>query len=67
MPTLIPLLLFSGYLIPYAQIPSYFKWLYHCSPFAYAMSALQVSKGLNGEVTPRAVFCVNPQSTSNSP
>lgn len=44
MPTLIPLLLFSGYLIPFAQIPSYFKWLYHCSPFAYAMSALQVNK-----------------------
>lgn len=32
----------NRYLIPYEQIPSYFKWLYHCSPFAYAMSALQI-------------------------
>eukprot|EP01047_Picozoa_sp_COSAG01_P032892 COSAG01_NODE_2397_length_7771_cov_12.578076_4_plen_115_part_00 len=32
-PTVIPMLLFSGYLIPYAQIPSYFKWLYDISFF----------------------------------
>ena len=32
-PTLIPLILFSGYLIPFDQIPSYFKFLYELSFF----------------------------------
>ena len=32
-PTLIPLILFSGYLIPFDQIPMYFKWLYELSFF----------------------------------
>jgi len=43
MPTVIPLMLFSGYLIPFAKIPSYFKWLYYSSPFAYSFNALQIT------------------------
>jgi hypothetical protein len=35
--------MFSGYLIPFHQIQSYFKWLYWCSPFAYAFKALQIT------------------------
>eukprot|EP00965_Chrysotila_dentata_P251629 6210168-Pleurochrysis_carterae.AAC.4 len=43
-PTLVPLLLFSGYLIPYAQIPVYFQWLYYVSFFQYAMAILEVNE-----------------------
>ena len=39
-PTLVPLILFSGYLIPYDQIPSYFKFLYNISFFQYALAIL---------------------------
>lgn len=39
---MIPLLLFSSFLLPYDTIPSYFRWLYWASPFAYAFKALQI-------------------------
>ena len=43
-PTLIPLILFSGYLIPYDQIPTYFQWLYNLSFFQFAISILQINQ-----------------------
>ena len=39
MPTVIPLLLFSGFIIPKSSIKSYFIWLYYASFFQYAISA----------------------------
>jgi len=38
MPTLIPLLIFSGFMLPKDDIPFYFEWLYWVSPFQYALS-----------------------------
>ena len=38
------MLLFSGYLIPYAQIPGYFKWLYDISFFQYALGLVQINQ-----------------------
>ena len=32
-PTIVPLIMFSGYLIPFKQIPDFFRWLYHISFF----------------------------------
>lgn len=43
-PTLIPLILFSGYLIPFDQIPEYFKWLYELSFFQFAITILQINQ-----------------------
>lgn len=36
VPTLVPLLIFSGYLIPYSKIPPFFKWAYYASFFQCA-------------------------------
>jgi len=41
MPTLVPLILFSGYVIPWTQIKDVYKPLYHISFFQYALSLLQ--------------------------
>lgn len=48
-PSMVPLLLFSGYMIPYAQIPSYFRWLYDISFFQYGLAILQINQfaGMN--------------------
>jgi len=43
-PLIVPLVLFSGYIIPYSQIPIYFRWLYHASFFQYALSILQINE-----------------------
>jgi len=43
-PSLVPLILFSGYLIPYAQIPAYFKWLYDLSFFQYALAIVLINQ-----------------------
>ena len=51
-PTLIPLILFSGYLIPFDQIPSYFKFLYELSFFQVTRSYV------------RPVHCVIPDSST---
>ncbi len=64
MPTLVPLELFSGYLIPYNKIPDYFLWLYHISFFSYALNMLQLnqfhgmkfSDCVRSEVCPVACF-----------
>jgi hypothetical protein len=44
MPTLVPLELFSGYIIPYNKIPDYFLFLYNISFFAYALSLLEINQ-----------------------
>lgn len=42
LPTLVPLLIFSGYVIPFSHIPVYFRWLYYASFFQYAFGLLQL-------------------------
>jgi ABC-type multidrug transport system ATPase subunit len=62
MPTLVPLELFSGYIIPYNKIPSYFLWLYNISFFAYALSLLEINqfKGMKfSDCTPEVFGCYN--------
>jgi len=44
MPTLAPLVLFSGYVIPYNQLNSVYKFFYHISFFQYGLSALQLNQ-----------------------
>jgi len=44
VPLLIPLILFSGYLIPYAQIPSYFRFFYDVSFFQHAIAILEINQ-----------------------
>eukprot|EP00656_Telonema_subtile_P049803 TRINITY_DN6277_c0_g1_i2.p1 TRINITY_DN6277_c0_g1~~TRINITY_DN6277_c0_g1_i2.p1 ORF type:complete len:529 (-),score=121.40 TRINITY_DN6277_c0_g1_i2:77-1663(-) len=44
MPTLVPMLLFSGYVIPFEEIPIAFKWVYWISPFQYAFNILRINQ-----------------------
>mmetsp|Transcript_32796 Transcript_32796/g.81228 ORF Transcript_32796/g.81228 Transcript_32796/m.81228 type:complete len:677 (+) Transcript_32796:126-2156(+) len=44
LPTIVPLMLFSGYMIPYDSIPIYFKWLYHISFFQYSFAILRINQ-----------------------
>jgi hypothetical protein len=44
VPLLVPLILFSGYLIPYAQIPTYFRFLYDMSFFQHAIAILEINQ-----------------------
>jgi len=44
MPTVVPLLLFSGYVIPYNDIPSGLSWLYYVSFFQYSFSIFQINQ-----------------------
>ncbi|KAG8466836.1 hypothetical protein KFE25_008215 [Diacronema lutheri] len=44
VPTLGPLLLFSGFLIPRTLIPPLFKWAYYASFFQYALGALELNE-----------------------
>ena len=44
MPTLAPLLIFSGYVVPKANIPIYFTWCYYASFFQYAFSVLMINE-----------------------
>jgi ABC-type multidrug transport system ATPase subunit len=44
VPTLVPLLIFSGYLIPFAQIAPYFRWAYYASFFQYSLGALEINE-----------------------
>eukprot|EP00658_Telonema_sp_P-2_P025672 TRINITY_DN20337_c0_g1_i3.p1 TRINITY_DN20337_c0_g1~~TRINITY_DN20337_c0_g1_i3.p1 ORF type:complete len:624 (+),score=168.26 TRINITY_DN20337_c0_g1_i3:200-2071(+) len=44
MPTLVPMMLFSGYVIPFAEIPIAFKWIYWISPFQYAFNILRINQ-----------------------
>lgn len=68
MPTLVPLLLFNGYMIPYSQIPIFFKPLYWISPFQYSFNILRINQFrelhfaddscLNGQhLTDGALYC----------
>mmetsp|Transcript_20692 Transcript_20692/g.25711 ORF Transcript_20692/g.25711 Transcript_20692/m.25711 type:complete len:215 (-) Transcript_20692:38-682(-) len=43
-PSLTPLILFSGYMIPQKQIPYWGKWLYDVSFFQYAMTLFQINQ-----------------------
>jgi ABC-type multidrug transport system permease subunit len=44
MPILAPLLIFSGYVVPYANIPVYFRWAYYASFFQYAFAVLLINE-----------------------
>uniref|UniRef100_A0A0G4H7E0 ABC transporter domain-containing protein n=1 Tax=Chromera velia CCMP2878 TaxID=1169474 RepID=A0A0G4H7E0_9ALVE len=44
VPILVPLMLFSGYVLPFDSIPSYMKWVYFCSFFQYALSLLRMNQ-----------------------
>ena len=51
LPTLVPLLIFSGYLIPLKSIPWYFKWCYYASFFQYSFGVLQINELLGRNFT----------------
>eukprot|EP00756_Hemistasia_phaeocysticola_P029706 Hpha_TRINITY_DN16247_c1_g1::TRINITY_DN16247_c1_g1_i1::g.15438::m.15438 len=44
LPTIVPMLLFSGWVIPYHNIPVFLKWVYWISMFQYAFAALKVNQ-----------------------
>jgi len=44
MPLFIPLVLFSGYVIPYAQIPTLWRVIYFASPLQWAISILETNR-----------------------
>jgi hypothetical protein len=44
LPLLMPMMLFSGFLIPYPEIPFYFRWLYHLSFFQYGLNIFLVNQ-----------------------
>ena len=44
LPTLAPLLIFSGYVVPYSNIPIYFRWAYYASFFQYAFAVLMINE-----------------------
>lgn len=44
IPTIIPLLLFCGYVIPYDSIPIYFRWMYYISFFQYSLGILTINQ-----------------------
>jgi ABC-type multidrug transport system permease subunit len=44
MPVLMPLMIFSGFLIPFQRIPWFFRWLYHLSFFQYGLNALLINE-----------------------
>ena len=44
LPTLAPLLIFSGYVVPKGNIPVYFTWAYYASFFQYAFGILMINE-----------------------
>jgi len=44
LPTIVPMLLFSGYVIPYADIPVFFRWIYYVSIFQWAFTILRINQ-----------------------
>lgn len=44
MPTVVPMLLFSGWVIPYNNIPIIFQWIYWCSPFQWCFNILRINE-----------------------
>ncbi len=49
IPILMPLMLFSGFFVPYNEIPVFFRWLYEISFLRYAFNILKMNQweGLN--------------------
>ena len=43
-PPLAPQMIFSGYILPYNNIPSYFKFLYYASFWQYCLGILQINE-----------------------
>jgi hypothetical protein len=44
LPAIVPMLLFSGYVIPYADIPAVFRPIYYISIFQYAFTILRINQ-----------------------
>ena len=44
IPILMPLMLFSGFFLPYNDIPIYFRWLYEISFLRYAFNILKINQ-----------------------
>ncbi|KOO23546.1 ABC2 type transporter superfamily protein [Chrysochromulina tobinii] len=44
VPVLAPLLIFSGYVVPYNNIPAYFTWAYYASFFQYSFALLMINE-----------------------
>eukprot|EP01065_Artemidia_motanka_P031530 TRINITY_DN3792_c0_g1_i1.p1 TRINITY_DN3792_c0_g1~~TRINITY_DN3792_c0_g1_i1.p1 ORF type:complete len:745 (+),score=248.74 TRINITY_DN3792_c0_g1_i1:47-2281(+) len=44
LPTIVPMLLFSGWVIPYDNIPVFLKWVYWVSMFQYSFNILKVNQ-----------------------
>ena len=44
LPVLAPQMIFSGYVLPYARMPSYFRWLYYASFWQYGLGILQINE-----------------------
>ena len=44
VPVLAPLLIFSGYVVPYNNIPVYFTWAYYASFFQYSFALLMINE-----------------------
>jgi len=65
LPVMAPMLLFSGWVIPYSEVPVAFKWIYWISPFQYAFNILRINqfRGINFEDD----GCINGQHDVKSP
>jgi len=44
IPILAPQMIFSGYVLPYKSLPSYFVWIYYASYWQYCLGLLQVNE-----------------------
>jgi hypothetical protein len=44
IPVLMPLMLFSGFFLPYEEIPFFFRWLYEISFLRYAFNVLKMNQ-----------------------
>jgi len=44
IPVLMPLMLFSGFFLPYEEIPIFFRWLYEISFLRYAFNILKMNQ-----------------------
>ena len=51
MPLIAPQMIFSGYVLPYKDLPSYFKPLYYASFWQYCLAILQINEFAEAEYT----------------
>lgn len=67
MPIIMPMMLFSGFVIPLASIQFYFVWLYHISFFQYGLSIMLANEfeGKSFTDCDRAAEIANNVSSSN--